>query len=317
MAAVVASCRCEMTSPGPLVDRIRAGVHLNRRRFPSIHQHSDAAVANAHDAKRRTPSTSKVPDSMTKSYAQIKAAIAKLEKEAAALRESETTKVVAQIRESIATFGLTVEHLFGRGAKVLKAAAGKALGGGKATRKGAGVPKYRHPKTGKTWTGFGKAPGWIATARNRDKFLINQAGVIAVPSVEEPVAPVAAVAEKSTRKARAVAAPVKTSSRAKKVAATAAEVAVPEAKAEKAVKKAAAKKSAPSKKAPPTEKVAAAPKAAKSPKVAARASKKAASKFVKSQPAAKTRSPRTTTKAAAPVVTSAAPETPETGASAS
>ncbi len=109
---------------------------------------------------------------MTKSYAQLKSAIAKLEKEAAALREAEMTKVIAQIKESIATFGLTVEHLFGRGAKALKVAAGKTLGGGKAPRKGAGIPKYRHPKTGKTWTGFGKAPGWIATARNRDKFLI-------------------------------------------------------------------------------------------------------------------------------------------------
>jgi len=132
---------------------------------------------------------------MTKSYAQLKSAIAKLEKEAAALREAETTKVVAQIKESIATFGLTVEHLFGRGAKVLKAAAGKALGGGKAARKGAGVPKYRDPKTGKTWTGFGKAPGWIATVRNRDKFLIDQSGLVAAPSVDKAVAPVAAVAK--------------------------------------------------------------------------------------------------------------------------
>ena len=110
---------------------------------------------------------------MTKSYAQLKSAIAQLEREAATLREAETKKVVAQIRESIATFGLTVEHLFGRGAKAMKAVAGKALGNGKAVRKGAGVPKYRHPKTGKTWTGFGKAPGWIATVRNRDKFLID------------------------------------------------------------------------------------------------------------------------------------------------
>ncbi|SEB25321.1 H-NS family nucleoid-associated regulatory protein [Variovorax sp. YR216] len=252
---------------------------------------------------------------MTKSYAQLKATIAKLEKEAAALRATETTKVVAQIRESIASFGLTVEQLFGRGAEALKTAAGKALGGGKAARKGAGIPKYRDPKTGKTWTGFGKAPSWIATVRNRDKLLIDQSGVVAAPPAKEaaaPVAPVAPVAKKSARKVRAVPTPVKTSSRAKK-----AEAAVPEAKAEKAVKKAATKKSVPSKKAPPAKKVAAAPNAAKAPKVAAKAPEKAASKAVKPKPAAKTRSPRTTTKAAAPVVTSAVPETAETGASAS
>jgi DNA-binding protein H-NS len=251
---------------------------------------------------------------MTKSYAQLKATIAKLEKEAAALRAAETTKVVAQIRESIATFGLTVEQLFGRGARALKAAAGKALDGGKAVRKGAGIPKYRHPQTGKTWTGFGKAPGWIATVRNRDKFLIDPSGAVAAPSVEEAVAPVAPVPKKATRKVRAVAAPVKTTGRTKKVAAAAAEVAAPEAKTEKPVaKKAAAKKSAPSTKAVPAKKAAAAPKAAKTPKAAAKAPKKAA---VKSQPVPKTRGRRSATKAAAPDVTAAAPETAETAASA-
>ncbi|MGO4396247.1 H-NS family nucleoid-associated regulatory protein [Variovorax sp. M-6] len=235
---------------------------------------------------------------MTKSYAQLKSAIAKLEKEAAALREAETTKAVAQIRESIATFGLTVEQLFGRGSKALKTAAGKALGGGKAVRKGAGVPKYRHPKTGKTWTGFGKPPGWIATVRNRDKFLIDQSGVVAAPSVEKAVAPVATLANKATRKART--APVKKSVRARKVAPAA--VAVTEIKAEKPVaKKAAPKKSAPSKKAAPAKKAAAAPKAAKA---AAKAPK-----AVKSQAAAKTRSPRTSASVAAPVLTSSTLET--------
>lgn len=249
---------------------------------------------------------------MTKSYAQLKSAIAKLEKEAAALREAETKEVVAQIKESIATFGLTVEHLFGRGAKTLKAAAGKALGGGKAARKGAGVPKYRHPKTGKTWTGFGKAPGWIATVRNRDKFLIDQSGVVAAPSVEKAVTPVAAVA-KATRKSRTIAAPVTKPIRVKK--AVAAAVAAPETKAEKPVaKKAAPKRSAPLKKAAPVKKAAAAPKAAKAQKAAAKATKEAAPKSIKSQAAAKTRSLRASTSATAPVLTSA---TPETAASAS
>lgn len=247
---------------------------------------------------------------MTKSYAQIKAAIAKLEKEAAVLRESEMTKVVAQIRQSIATFGLTVEHLFGQGAKAFKVAASKAVGGGKATRKGAGIPKYRHPKTGKTWTGFGKAPGWIASARNRDKFLINQSGVAAGPSVVEAIAPVAAEA-KTTRKARSVAAPVKNATRSKKV--TSASVTAPDAKAETAVaKNAAPKKSAPSKKVTPAKKAAAAskaPKAAKARKTAAKAPKQAVAKTAKSKAAAKTRRPRASTTIATPVSTPTQAET--------
>ena len=246
-----------------------------------------------------------VSDSMTKSYAQLKSAIAKLEKEAAALRESEMTKVVAQIRESIATFGLTVEHLFGRGAKALKVAASKVSGGGKASRKGAGIPKYRHPKTGKTWTGFGKAPGWIATVRNRDKFLIDQSGVVAAPSVEEAVQPAAAWS-KTTRKARSVAAPVKKSIGAKKVAS--ASVSVPETKAEKTVaKKGAPQKRTPSKKAAPARKATAAPKADKAPKTAVRAPKQIVAKATKAT--AKTRRPRSSTTIEAPVATSAPAET--------
>ena len=245
---------------------------------------------------------------MTKSYAQLKSAIAKLEKEATALREAETAKVVAQIRESIATFGLTVEHLFGPGAKALKTVAGKAVGGGKATRKGAGIPKYRHPKTGKTWTGFGKAPGWIASARNRDKFLINQSGVVAAPSIEKADAPVAAVARKATRKARRVDAPVKKSIRAKKVAS--ASVAVPEAKTARTVaRKAVPKKSTLTKKAAPAKKAAAVPKAAKAPKAAAKAPKQVVAKTAKSEAATKTRRPRASTTAATPVSTPTASET--------
>jgi len=35
-----------------------------------------------------------------------------------------------------------------------------------------GVAKYRDPKSGKTWTGRGKPPAWIAGAKNRDAYLI-------------------------------------------------------------------------------------------------------------------------------------------------
>ncbi len=32
--------------------------------------------------------------------------------------------------------------------------------------------KYRNPKTGATWSGRGRAPAWMASARDRTKFLI-------------------------------------------------------------------------------------------------------------------------------------------------
>ena len=49
----------------------------------------------------------------------------------------------------------------------------------KALRAGAGVAKYQDPKTGKTWTGVGKPPAWIAGAKNRDDFLIGAKPVAA------------------------------------------------------------------------------------------------------------------------------------------
>jgi hypothetical protein len=44
--------------------------------------------------------------------------------------------------------------------------------------KTAGVPKYRDPLSGKTWTGKGKPPGWISEAlkqgKAKDDFLIGK-----------------------------------------------------------------------------------------------------------------------------------------------
>ncbi|WP_408504307.1 H-NS family nucleoid-associated regulatory protein [Paraburkholderia sediminicola] len=44
------------------------------------------------------------------------------------------------------------------------------------------VVKYRDPKTGATWSGHGRAPGWIASAKNRDKFLVDGSTATAKPA---------------------------------------------------------------------------------------------------------------------------------------
>lgn len=91
----------------------------------------------------------------------------------------------------------------------------------KAARKGPQPALYRDPVSGNTWSGFGRAPAWIATAKDRSTFLI--AGN--------------AVAGESGKKANA--APAKKTEVAKKTqekAVTAAKKAAP------AVKKAASKK---------------------------------------------------------------------------
>jgi DNA-binding protein H-NS len=47
-----------------------------------------------------------------------------------------------------------------------------------------GVAKYRDPASGKTWTGRGKPPLWIAGAKDRQAFLID-GGSSAAPSAAE------------------------------------------------------------------------------------------------------------------------------------
>jgi len=200
-------------------------------------------------------------------YADVKKQIAQLEKKAADLRKVEVAKVVANIREQMAKYELTVDDI----APAKAAQRGKKA---QATKVKVGKPaKYMDPKTGKTWTGHGKAPGWIAAATKagrRDDFLIEK------------------VSQGKTTK------PAEKSKPAKPVAAK---------KAPTAAQKVATKKSkAPVKKAPAASK---APVAKKKP-AAAKAKPKAVSTKAPAKSPAK---PRQSTKPAAKAVkkTAAAP----------
>ncbi|MBI4755574.1 MAG: H-NS histone family protein [Betaproteobacteria bacterium] len=80
------------------------------------------------------------------SYKELKARIAELEQQAEDLRRKELAVVIREIRERMAEYGLGAADL-GFGDKT----AGKSKG----------APKFRDPSTGKTWSGYGKAPNWI------------------------------------------------------------------------------------------------------------------------------------------------------------
>jgi len=100
------------------------------------------------------------------SYHDIKAQIAALEEKAATVRAAEVEAVVADVRQKVIAYGLTEQDVFGR-----KRAARTTTG---SAAKTTGIMKYRDPKSGAEWSGRGRAPKWIATARNRDRFLIAQ-----------------------------------------------------------------------------------------------------------------------------------------------
>src|SRR5690242_16464729 len=99
----------------------------------------------------------------------IQAKIAKLQSQAEALVKKQSARVVAQIHSLMSKHGLTVADLG-------SAPEGKLRGSKMAmtsdSGKGTSNAMFRDPKSGATWSGRGRAPGWIANAKNRDKFLI-------------------------------------------------------------------------------------------------------------------------------------------------
>ena len=107
----------------------------------------------------------------------LQAKIAKLQVQAEAIAKKDSSGVIAKIRDIMEKHGLTtadIEAYVGgakkRGPKPgVKAAASAA----------SSVAKYQDPKTGATWTGHGRAPVWIANAKDRTKFLIDATGATA------------------------------------------------------------------------------------------------------------------------------------------
>jgi DNA-binding protein H-NS len=158
-------------------------------------------------------------------YRNVKAQIAKLEKQASDLFKKEVDQVVARVRALIAEYGLTAADL-GLAAKVGKVVKGLRKKSA-AAKKPAGIPMYVDPVSGKTWTGKGKQPTFIVEGLKKGKaksdFLI--AKKAAAPAVVAKPA-------KAAKKPAAVAKP------AKKAAAKPAAKPV----AKKAAKKPAAKK---------------------------------------------------------------------------
>lgn len=101
--------------------------------------------------------------------------IARLERELAEAKEAEKVHrakekagIIEQINSLIAEHSVAAHEL-----KFPSAIRGSRAPSAKAVKGTPGIPKYRDPKSGATWTGKGKPPAWIKGAPNRDEFLIN------------------------------------------------------------------------------------------------------------------------------------------------
>ncbi|MCS3395318.1 H-NS histone family protein [Burkholderia thailandensis] len=100
----------------------------------------------------------------------IETKIRRLQEQAEAIKAKAATatldRIVALMKDSGVTIADIEAHLGGkkRGAKrTRKTSAGTATI----------AAKYVDPKTGATWSGRGRAPAWIANAKNRDRLLVD------------------------------------------------------------------------------------------------------------------------------------------------
>jgi DNA-binding protein H-NS len=111
---------------------------------------------------------------MAKSLAQIQKQIAKLQKEADAVKAKEMVGVIERIRDAVGHYNLTVDHIFGvKGAKAAapmkakatsKKVAVKQTATSQSAAKGKKVAVRYRDADGNTWTGRGSQPRWLRTA---------------------------------------------------------------------------------------------------------------------------------------------------------
>lgn len=83
---------------------------------------------------------------------QLLHAKAELDARIEQIQREKKAQHISDIRKAMEQYGITLADLGNRRSRSDK---GKA-------RSGAGVPKYRDPVSGATWTGFGRRPAWIA-----------------------------------------------------------------------------------------------------------------------------------------------------------
>ena len=98
---------------------------------------------------------------MTTDYKTLLQQKAQLEAQIAEVLKTEKSGAIAQVRTIIDQYGLTEADVFP--SSKAKTGAGFRV---------VGVPKYRDPATGATWTGRGKQPRWIE-GKDRTPFAIS------------------------------------------------------------------------------------------------------------------------------------------------
>ena len=96
-----------------------------------------------------------------------------LDKELAEARERESGRALREIVQKMREYGISLNELMGRKPSVEAAAESTAESTGSTV-------KYRDPVSGSTWSGRGRAPGWIV-GKDRNEFLVDERSASRAP----------------------------------------------------------------------------------------------------------------------------------------
>jgi len=98
-------------------------------------------------------------------YKELIAKKEALEAQLEEARATEVASVIEKIRGLMAEYGLSAEDVAPRRRR------GRPVSATRATKEPL-PPKYMDPKTGKTWSGRGRAPSWLG--KRPERFLIQE-----------------------------------------------------------------------------------------------------------------------------------------------
>ncbi len=124
-----------------------------------------------------------------KSYKNLLGEIQRLQSLAAKRRRKEVGAVIAEMRQKMADYGITLDELQaparkrkgggGSGAKPGRTGSKKPAKPKKKAAKRKVAPKYKDPQSGATWSGRGLTSKWLAerekAGQKREEFLIKAA----------------------------------------------------------------------------------------------------------------------------------------------
>jgi DNA-binding protein H-NS len=111
----------------------------------------------------------------------IQAKISKLQAQAEQIATKQMSGAIEKIRGLMEKHGVTIADIETHASRKVRGRKPQTDVTGKQPKVAA---QYRDPKTGATWSGRGRAPAWIASVKDRSKFLIDGSSQVSAPGTK-------------------------------------------------------------------------------------------------------------------------------------